>query len=86
MKQIKDLKNLIEKYDKLIAKENFAGIEKLCEDGDIVGACLEIANECGMTVFNTKGFDSPGYELSSHVFTWIEDGKIQGIILDRESF
>ena len=85
-KEIKKLKDLISKYDKLIAKEDFDGIEELCPDGDIVEACYQIANGCGMTIFETKGFDSPGYDLNSYVFTWIENGKIEGIILDKEGF
>lgn len=85
-KEIKELKNLISKYHKLVAEGDFDGIEKLCEDGDIVSACYKIAEKCGMTIFETKGFDSPGYDLNSYVFTWIENGKIEGIILDKESF
>ncbi len=84
--EIKKLKNLIEKYHKLVEKENFNAIEKLCEDGDIYSACDTIAAENNLTVFETKGFDSPGYDIQSYVFTWVENGKIEGIVLNVESF
>lgn len=90
MEHIKKLIKLIDKYHKLIEKEDFEAIEKICPDGDIVSACVKLAGEAGMRVgmkyFETKGFDSSGYDLKSYVFVWIEDGVIDGKVLDVESF
>lgn len=84
---IDKLKTLIEKYHKYIEEENFRKIEKLCPDGDIVSACNEIIEGLDVIVFEPKGFNSCGYDLQSYVYTWIDkSGKIDGVVLDVESF
>lgn len=84
--QIKKLKMLIDKYHKFIEKEDFDAIEKLCEDGDIYFACEKIAKKIpSCKIFEGKGFDSPGYDLTSYVFVWIDNKEIDGIVLNWES-
>lgn len=84
---IEKLKEIVNKYHQYIEAEDFDAINELVEGGDIVSACYELAEKIdGMKVFVSKGVDTPGYDLTSYVFAWIDNGEIEGIVLDVESF
>jgi len=88
MNEIKELKKLIEKYDKC-KENNLKGLKDLIgEDGSIVEKCQEILNKVPVkyTLFETKGYDNSGYDLNSYVFVWIDTktNLIDGVVLDVE--
>lgn len=86
MTKNEELIKLITEYHQLISQEDFEKIEDLCEDGDIVNACEDIIVDSNIKMFEGKGFDSPGYDCNSYFFAWIENNKIEGIVLNHESF
>jgi len=84
---IEELTSIIKKYNK--CKDNdFEGIAKIEGEDGIFETCHKVfAQIPNGAVFQTKGFDSCGYDLNSWVFTWVDEKRnVDGVILDVENW